>query len=156
MSNFQYGLISRVDSNAMEECFDILMKESANETIKYLEIGLYNGRTASGVKEYLVCKNYPHEITGIDSFILGEKLVFFPEDAKLIEQAVYAGVLPVNLAKVLLEPDRASAIALAVKISHPGSMIAILGKGPDEYQIFGREKTFFSDRQEVLKSTNLN
>ena len=61
------------------------MKESANETIKYLEIGLYNGRTASGVKEYLVCKNYPHEITGIDSFILGEKLVFFPEDAKLID-----------------------------------------------------------------------
>lgn len=78
------------------------------------------------------------------------------EDAKLIAQAVYAGVLPVDLAKVLLEPDRASAIALAVKISHPGSMIAILGKGPDEYQIFGREKTFFSDRQEVLKSTNLN
>src|SRR3990167_1428201 len=78
------------------------------------------------------------------------------EDAQLIAQAVYAGVLPVDLTKVLLEPDRAQAIALAVKLSQPGSMIAILGKGPDEYQIFGREKTFFSDRQEVLKSANLN
>jgi UDP-N-acetylmuramoyl-L-alanyl-D-glutamate--2,6-diaminopimelate ligase len=78
------------------------------------------------------------------------------EDAQLIAQAVYAGVLPVDLTKVLLEPDRAQAIALAVKLSQPGSMIAILGKGPDEYQIFGREKIFFSDRQEVLKSANLN
>lgn len=73
------------------------------------------------------------------------------EDAQLIAQAVYAGVLSADLAKVLLEPDRAQAIALAVKISQPGSMIAILGKGPDEYQIFGREKFFFSDRQEVLR-----
>jgi len=73
------------------------------------------------------------------------------EDAQVIAQAVHAGVLPADLIKILLEPDRAKAIALAVKISQPGSIIAILGKGPDEYQIFGREKTFFSDRQEVLR-----
>jgi hypothetical protein len=85
MSNFQYGLISRVDSNAMEECFDIIFKEKPNEPIRYTEIGLYNGRTASGVKEYFLSKNYPYEIIGIDNCFLGEKLVFFPEDAKLID-----------------------------------------------------------------------
>ena len=85
MSSMQYGLISRVDSNAMEECFDNIAISFANEPIKYTEIGLYNGRTASGVKEYFVSKNYPYEITGIDNCMLGEKLVFFPDEARLID-----------------------------------------------------------------------
>lgn len=84
MSQLQYGLISRVDSNELEKCFDIIHKEFNGEPIKYTEIGLYNGRTASGVKEYFVSNGYDYEITGIESFILGEKMVFFPEDGKLI------------------------------------------------------------------------
>ncbi|HLB40787.1 MAG TPA: UDP-N-acetylmuramoyl-L-alanyl-D-glutamate--2,6-diaminopimelate ligase [Candidatus Babeliales bacterium] len=74
------------------------------------------------------------------------------EDATKIWQAVYAGVLPADQAKVRIEPDRALAIALAASLCQPQSIMAVLGKGPDEYQIFGREKTFFSDRQEVLKA----
>jgi hypothetical protein len=84
MSNIQYGLISRVDSNVLEKCFDLLWAEFPNKPITYCEIGLYNGRTASGVKEYFQSKNYRYEITGIESFILGEKMVFFPEDGNLI------------------------------------------------------------------------
>lgn len=84
MSNIQYGLISRTDSNAMEEVFDKITKDFPNEPIRYTEVGLYNGRTAHGVKEYFLSKGYPYEITGIESFILGEKMVFFPEDGNLI------------------------------------------------------------------------
>lgn len=74
------------------------------------------------------------------------------EDAEKIWRAVYAGVLPADQAKVLIEPDRAAAIALATRLAQSDSIMAVLGKGPDEYQIFGREKVFFSDRQEVLKA----
>lgn len=84
MSNIQYGLISRVDSDAIERCFDDIHLLAPSEPIKFTEIGLYNGRTANGVKEYFVSKGYAYEITGIESFILGEKMVFFPEDGKLI------------------------------------------------------------------------
>jgi hypothetical protein len=80
----QYGLISRIDSDAMEACFDRIAEESPNEAIRYCEVGLYNGRTTHGVKEYFLSKGYPYEITGIESFILGEKMVFFPEDGNLI------------------------------------------------------------------------
>lgn len=84
MSNIQYGLISRVDSDCLEKTFDRIYQEFPDEPIRYTEIGLYNGRTASGVKEYLQSNNYPYEIIGIESFILGEKMVFFPEDGELI------------------------------------------------------------------------
>lgn len=84
MSEIIYGLISKVDSAALERHFDIIHKDFPNEPIRYTEIGLYNGRTAGAVKQYFVSKGYEYEITGIESFILGEKMVFFPEDAKLI------------------------------------------------------------------------
>ncbi len=80
----QYGLISRVDSDCLEKVFDLIRAAFPGEPIAYTEIGLYNGRTASGVKEYLLSKGYPYKITGIESFILGEKMVFFPEDGTLI------------------------------------------------------------------------
>lgn len=80
----QYGLISMVDSDTMERIFDKIISDFPGEPIRYTEIGLYNGRTTSGVKEYFLSKNYPYEITGIESFILGEKMVFFPEDGNLI------------------------------------------------------------------------
>lgn len=84
MNDIIYGLISKVDSGAIEKCFDAIYEKNNNEPIRYLEIGLYNGRTANGVKQYFLSKGYPYEITGIESFLIGEQMVFFPEDAKLI------------------------------------------------------------------------
>lgn len=50
----------------------------------------------------------------------------------------------------LVEFDRAKAIKLAYGLSGDGSVIVLLGKGPDEYQVVGDNKFFFSDRQELL------
>lgn len=81
----QYGLISRVDSDTMEKCFDEIFKTFPNELIQYTEVGLYNGRTTSGVKEYFKSKGKDIFQTGIDNFKDKEELVFFPEDAALIQ-----------------------------------------------------------------------
>lgn len=49
--------------------------------------------------------------------------------------------------KVCIEDDRARAIEYACKLSEKGAIIALLGKGPDEFQIVEYEKRFFSDTQ---------
>ncbi|MEK6649471.1 MAG: UDP-N-acetylmuramoyl-L-alanyl-D-glutamate--2,6-diaminopimelate ligase [Bacteroidota bacterium] len=47
------------------------------------------------------------------------------------------------------EPDRRAAIALAVSMARPGDVLLIAGKGHEDYQVVGREKRHFSDREEV-------
>lgn len=73
------------------------------------------------------------------------------ENAADIIKAMHAGVPQECAAKVLCELDRQKAIQLAYQASKQGSIIALLGKGPDEYQIFGTEKIFFSERA-ILKN----
>jgi UDP-N-acetylmuramoyl-L-alanyl-D-glutamate--2,6-diaminopimelate ligase len=48
--------------------------------------------------------------------------------------------------KVVVQLDREKAIHKAYKYSKPGSIIALLGKGPDEYQIIGKTKYHFSEQ----------
>lgn len=72
------------------------------------------------------------------------------EDAQDIISQILSGISNENQKKVLCEPDRAKAIRLAYSFAQPGDVIAILGKGPDEYQIVGKTKFFFSDKQTIL------
>jgi UDP-N-acetylmuramyl-tripeptide synthetase len=67
------------------------------------------------------------------------------EDPFAIMDAIAAGVKDKN--KVVYEVDRAKAIEIAYKKSRTGSIIVILGKGTDEYQIIGSEKKKFSEKQ---------
>lgn len=55
--------------------------------------------------------------------------------------------------KIIQELDRAEAIKRAYEVSRPGSIIAVLGKGPNEYQLVKGVKTFFSDVKSVLSLT---
>ena len=48
--------------------------------------------------------------------------------------------------KIVQELDRKKAIEYAYQLSDQGSIIALLGKGPDEYQIIGTTKHYFSER----------
>lgn len=49
----------------------------------------------------------------------------------------------------MVEPDRAQAIALAVSAAGPNDTILIAGKGHEDYQIIGREKQHFDDREQA-------
>lgn len=80
----QYGLISKVDAGILERAMDLVCQRFPGDTINYCEVGLYNGRTSSGVKEYLESKRRECRITGIDNFVDNEKLIFFPDGANLI------------------------------------------------------------------------
>ncbi len=49
----------------------------------------------------------------------------------------------------IIEPDRRKAINLGIKLSKPGDIIVIAGKGHETYQIIGRKTIRFDDRQEA-------
>lgn len=75
------------------------------------------------------------------------------EDPHTIIADIMCGVEVIE-GKVIQELDRAQAIKRAYEISGPSSIIAVLGKGPDEYQLVKGVKTFFSDTKTVLSLTS--
>ena len=46
-----------------------------------------------------------------------------------------------------VEPDRWAAISRAVALAHLGDIVLLAGKGHEDYQIIGSEKTHFDDRE---------
>ena len=75
------------------------------------------------------------------------------EDPEKIVRDIIAGIENPEKSKVVVELDRTKAIEIAYNYSKKGSIIMLLGKGVDEYQIVGLEKSFFSEKQ-VLQSLN--
>jgi len=51
----------------------------------------------------------------------------------------------------LIEPDRRSAISIALSLAGKGDCVLIAGKGHEDYQILGAQKIHFDDREEVRK-----
>jgi len=49
----------------------------------------------------------------------------------------------------VVEPDRREAIALALRISGPGDIVVIAGKGHEDYQLVGSRRLNFDDRAVV-------
>ena len=51
-------------------------------------------------------------------------------------------------------PDRREAIRYSIIHAEPGDMIAIIGKGHEDYQEINGVRHHFSDREEVLKAVD--
>lgn len=52
----------------------------------------------------------------------------------------------------VIEPDRRAAIRLAVACLRPGDVLLVAGKGHEDYQIVGKEKFHFDDREELRQA----
>lgn len=76
------------------------------------------------------------------------------EDADTIRAAVAEGARAARSASVVVEPDRRTALALAVKMAEPDDVVVVAGRGCDTEQAYGRDIVEFDDRvvlREVLK-----
>ncbi len=69
------------------------------------------------------------------------------EKASDIIDEIYSGISPEDSTRVVQEVDRELAIKKAYQFSKEGSIIALLGKGPDEYELIGDQKIFFSEKK---------
>lgn len=72
------------------------------------------------------------------------------EDPNKIITDIIGGIPSEQIHKVIRDLDREQAIVRAYALSRSGSIIAILGKGTNEYQIIGKVKSYFSER-EIIK-----
>ncbi len=65
-------------------------------------------------------------------------------------EEITADLLPSARRGFLVEPDRRKAIGLAVRAARGDDVVLIAGKGHEDYQILGRHKIHFDDREEAL------
>jgi UDP-N-acetylmuramoyl-L-alanyl-D-glutamate--2,6-diaminopimelate ligase len=70
------------------------------------------------------------------------------ESPQAIANAVLSGI-PEGTAEVVVELDRARAIAFVMERARPGDVVLIAGKGHETYQIIGEHTKHFDDRQEA-------
>lgn len=56
--------------------------------------------------------------------------------------------------KAIIEPDRGAAIKKGMTLAKNGDVILVAGKGHEDYQVIGKEKIHFSDKEEILKFIN--
>ncbi len=75
------------------------------------------------------------------------------EDPLAIMNDALVGIRRVDVPHVV-EPDRATAIARAIKEAHPGDIVILAGKGHETYQIL-KDKTIHFDDREVARGVLL-
>ena len=75
------------------------------------------------------------------------------EDPQQILDNVVTGI-PAG-SDLLVEGDRAKAIASAIAEAEPNDLVLVAGKGHEDYQILGTEKVHFDDREEAERALRL-
>jgi UDP-N-acetylmuramoyl-L-alanyl-D-glutamate--2,6-diaminopimelate ligase len=75
------------------------------------------------------------------------------EDPQQILDDVVTGI-PAD-SDLLVEGDRAKAIASAIAEAEPNDLVLVAGKGHEDYQILGTEKVHFDDREEAERALRL-
>jgi len=70
----------------------------------------------------------------------------YSDDPALLRAAVADAARRVGRAEVLVEPDRARAIALAVAAAEPGDVVLVAGRGADRVQVSASGRRDFDDR----------
>jgi UDP-N-acetylmuramoyl-L-alanyl-D-glutamate--2,6-diaminopimelate ligase len=71
------------------------------------------------------------------------------ENPDEIISEIVAGLDSGSPDKIIVEPDRRTAIRSAIRIAEPGDVVIVAGKGHEDYQILGKERIHFDDREEA-------
>lgn len=71
------------------------------------------------------------------------------EDPRAIIDQIMAGFSPNAAGRVTVEADRRRAIRRAIRTARGGDVVIIAGKGHEDYQIIGRKRIHFDDREEA-------
>jgi UDP-N-acetylmuramoyl-L-alanyl-D-glutamate--2,6-diaminopimelate ligase len=86
--------------------------------------------------------------TFADTVIITDESPFSDNPAQLRDD-VAAGAYAADHAEVIVEPNRADAIDLAVALAQPGDVLVVAGRGHDPVQTYGATTLAFDDRTEL-------
>lgn len=76
------------------------------------------------------------------------------EDPQRIIDDVLTGFDDDARRRVVVEPDRAAAVSLAIQTAQPGDVVLIAGKGHEDYQIIGVERRHFDDVEVAIQAAS--
>ena len=79
-NKIQYGLISETDARTLEKTIDLLDGVFDDMVFNVLEVGVYGGDTAKGLKQYIESGGHETWITGIDNKRDNEDIRFNYDD----------------------------------------------------------------------------
>ena len=65
---------------------------------------------------------------------------------------IIAGLDRESSRTIIVEPDRRTAIRSAIRLAETGDVVLIAGKGHEDYQVIGRRKIHFDDREEAVNA----
>ncbi len=71
------------------------------------------------------------------------------EEPDSIISDITAGLSTESQCRVIVEPDRRAAIRSAISVAKTGDVVIIAGKGHEDYQILGKKRIHFDDREEA-------
>ena len=71
------------------------------------------------------------------------------EEPDSIISDITAGLSTESQCRVIVEPDRRAAIRSAISVAQTGDVVIIAGKGHEDYQILGKKRIHFDDREEA-------
>ena len=74
------------------------------------------------------------------------------EDPQSILDDMVKGLSKDRLEDTIVIVDRRQAIKTACKLAKNGDIVLVAGKGHENYQIVGKEKHHFDDKEEVIAS----
>jgi hypothetical protein len=74
-----YGLISQTDANVIEKILDIILEQFKGEDICVTELGVFDGQTARGIRDYLISKKSTFCYVAVDNE--KDKLIKRPFDS---------------------------------------------------------------------------
>ncbi|HOJ87183.1 MAG TPA: cyanophycin synthetase, partial [Elusimicrobiales bacterium] len=77
------------------------------------------------------------------------------EDPLEIIREIEKGIKDLGKTNYSVIPDRKEAINYAVNMARKNDIILIAGKGHENYQIIGKEKFVFSDKETLIEAINL-
>lgn len=74
------------------------------------------------------------------------------EEPDSIISDISAGFSSETQCQIIVEPDRRAAIRSAIRAADSGDVVIIAGKGHEDYQILGKRKIHFDDREEAASA----
>jgi len=83
-----------------------------------------------------------------DPFLIIEDIL------KGVEKAVKENLIKENQYRII--PDRKDAILMGIRACKNGDILLVAGKGHEDYQIIGKEKIYFSDKDVILEGIGEN